>query len=206
MSKRRIVGLAVALATVAGLALAFYPLRSPRPEVLKGIPDWCFDLVLVVGLIAVAGAGLSFASLVVYVPVLSKGTPDCRPVRRDELELLHEFSEQHLSVGTFSINDAKRAYNLNRDLFWGVWRERRKWFSLGFTSDVVGFFTIVPMNAQGRRLLASNDFSPALHVSKQFVVSGSKLPAALYIGGVASSIGNKALVVVPQEVVDSGVL
>jgi hypothetical protein len=38
------------------------------------------------------------------------------------------------------------------------------------------------------------------------VVSGSKLPAALYIGGVASSIGNKALVVVPQEVVDSGVL
>lgn len=192
MYKAKAVGYGLTLLAIGGALFKLASLERHRPSWIASLPDWLSGWFLGGGTLMIVLGILLLLSTVVYIPVLSKTRPGCRPVEQRNLHLLHRFSEKYFP-GSISLNETVRLSRLNRDIFWAVWRERESIFWHGFSSKVIGFFSIVPVNVDGKHLLDNNKFSGE-HLTEKYILNEMHSAAAIYLGGVAAGIRNRGAV------------
>lgn len=171
----------VAITTVSALLLAVSVIKGTYVD--PGLPDWLYQGAFILALLLL---GLLMACLLIHALLVRMGDEvyvNFRCARRSELELLLPLYDELVGGDRPSVNQLKVVHRANENCF--IFMERVRVRGVAKNATVIGFCTIVPMNAEASDLLEKNELN-GLKFNKDHICSPNKKPKAVYVGSIGA--------------------
>lgn len=172
---------AAALGTVGGLLLGVQATESSLTPIIH-IPHWAFNLFLLAGVACVLAAVLLLIAPLLIYPLLREYK--LARAKPDDLEIVHNIGKEEIGNSVITLKTLHEWYSANRNALWIIRRCPRGLFP--YKPKVVGFFSVVPINAEAAAKLMKNR-PGGFRVTVDSIVAEDTRPAAWYISAVAAT-------------------
>ena len=169
------------VATISALLLAIAAIKGTLVD--PGLADWIYKGAFGLALVLL---GLLFVGLLVHWLLIRMGDEvyiNFRCAKRGELELLLPLYDELVGGERPSINQLKAVHRANENCF--IFMERVRVRGVAKSAKVIGFCTVVPVNAEASELLEKNELN-GLKFNKDHICSPSKKPKSVYVGSIGA--------------------